>query len=450
MAIDPSKSTPSDVASISSLQSMTEESAKAAMRGGIDGAFGGMRFSLLDLLGNLLGSAVNLVGDLLKGVVGAGSVVLGGVVEIGSAIINAAVDGVKTLFGAVASMIGNIFRSDETPAEPLPDIYSPIAADLEDKLQPFLATVDEALEGSRTAGAAADQAIDDLAALIDPENEDSKLWQAQNAIDRLQNERDEYQDIAIEANRKATEALQQYVTRVMFLADSTKVSSVENPHWMVTFENGKRKLTAKDDPGWVGEWIYHSAVHRSGDFGPVIEGGEVTAASRVFLLDVDTSSATLQYAIRPGVPMLISPPSVQQWSTSARDVWEMLPVSAPTHLANGVFTASTTAEHEITFRVGWHATNRRDSYAIRVQHCANLTATPTTVEEVFQVGIGPLLPTQSGYRTQTISTKISLNEGEVIDFWARCGHDNADGRLIRDSKIQVSWVDPPPNTSDIT
>ena len=148
--------------------------------------------------------------------------------------------------------------------------------------------------------------------------------------------------------------------------------------------------------------------------------------------------------------MLVFPPSVQQWSTSAMDVWNTLPVSASTHLTNGVFTASTTAEHEILFRVGWHATNRKDSYAIRIQRRSSLTASPTTVEEVFQVGIGPLLPTQSGYRTQTISTKISLNEGDLIDFWAKCGHDNADGRLIRDSKIQVSWVDPPSNTSDIT
>ncbi|MDO5374227.1 MAG: hypothetical protein Q4F10_12305 [Corynebacterium glutamicum] len=448
MAIDPNKETPSDVASISSLQSMTEESAKAAMRAGVDGSFGGLKINLFDLLGGLLGGAIDLVGKILEGAVQAGSIVLGGVVEIGSAIINAAVDGVKTLFGAAASMIGNIFRSDGTPAEPLPDIYSPIAADLEEKLQPFLATVDEALEGSRTAGEAADKAVDDLAALINPDNEDSKLWQAQNAIDRLQNERDDYQDIAIEANRKATEALQQYVTRVMFMQDVTQVSKVENPHWLVTFENGKRKLKAL--PGWVGEWIYHSAVHRSGDFGPVIEGGEVTAASRDFLLDTATSSATLQYTIRPGVPRLANPPSVSGW-VPARDIWMNIPVSDTANsFSAGSFTAVTAGVHEIFVRVGWDATTRQDSYGVRVLRQATPESTILPVKEIKQVGIGPLISGQNGYRTQSIQVALDLVVGERVDFQAWAGATGTDQRRMRDSEISVGWVDPPPNTSDVT
>lgn len=448
MAIDPNKETPSDVASISSLQSMTEESAKAAMRAGVDGAFGGLKINLFDLLGGLLGGAIDLVGKILEGAVQAGSVVIGGVVEIGSAIINAAVDGVKTLFGAVASMIGNIFRSDETPAEPLPDIYSPIAADLEEKLQPFLATVDEALEGSRAAGTAADKAIDDLESLIDPNNEDSKLWQAQNAIDRLQNERDEYQDIAIEANRKATEALQQYVTRVMFLPDITKVNSVENPHWMVTFANGKRRLTAK--PGWVGEWIYHCAVHRSGDFGPIIDGGSVSAANRVFDQDVDTSSASLQYTIRPGVPRLAEPPSVSGW-VPARDIWVNIPVSNTVNsFSSGRFTAVTAGTHEIFVRVGWDATTRNDSYGVRVLRQATPESTILPVREIKQVGIGPLISGQNGYRTQSIQVTLDLVVGERVYFQAWAGATGTDQRRMRDSEISVGWVDPPSNTSDIT
>lgn len=402
---------------------------------------------LLGIFSGLLGGVVDTVGKILEGAIQAGSVVIGGVVEIGSAIINAAVDGVKTLFGAVASMIGNIFRSDETPAEPLPDVYSPIAADLEDKLQPFLATVDEALEGSRTAGAAADQAVYDLEALIDPDNEDSKLWQAQNAIDRLQNERDDYQDIAIEANRKATEALQQYVTRVMFLPDATKVNSVENPHWMVTFASGKRRLTAK--PGWVGEWIYHSAVHRSGDFGPVIEGGEVTAASREFLLDIATSSASLQYTIRPGVPRLAKPPSVAGWVPAA-GAWVDIPVSDTDNVFSaGSFTAVTAGTHEIFVRVGWDATTRQDAYGVRVRRTPP-GGTAQEVKEVKQVGIGPLLPGQNGYRTQSIQVTLDLAVDERIDFQAWAGADGADQRRMRDSEISVGWVAPPPNASDIT
>ena len=458
MGIKPSGDTPVIVPPDNPQNRWGEWEADLRETGEVAGGAASQTWSLADSAGQLAqeawnglttvaNGAVQVVGKILEGALGAGSVVIGGIIEIGSSIIGAAIDGVKGLFGAVASMIGNIFRRDDTPPEPLPDIYSPIAADLEEKLQPFLATVDEALEGSRTAGTAADKAIDDLAALIDPDNEDSKLWQAQNAIDRLQNERDEYQDIAIEANRKATEALQQYVTRVMFLPDSATVNSVENPHWNVFFLNGKRRIAAK--AGWVGEWIYHSAVHRSGDFGPVIEGGEVTPSARIFDLDTPTSSATLQYTIRPGVPVLIFPPSVQRWVPAAKDVWDLLPVSAPTHLTNGVFTASTTTEHEILFRVGWDSTTRGDSYAIRIQRRANLTATPTTVEEIFQVGIGPLLPGQDGYRTQTITLTLSLNEGEVIDFWVKGGAGGSNERRVRDSKIQVSWVNPA-GESDIT
>lgn len=348
----------------------------------------------------------------------------------------------------IATMIGNLFRRDGTPPDPLPDIISPIAADLEEKLQPFLATVDEALEGSRTAGEAADKAVDDLEALIDPENEDSQLWQAQNAIDRLQNERDDFQDIAIEANRKATEAMQQYVTRVMFMQDVTKVSKVENPHWVVTFENDKRKLKAL--PGWVGEWIYHSAVHRSGDFGPVIEGGEVSAASREFLLDTATSSATLQYSIRPGVPRLAKPSSVAGWVPAA-GAWVDIPVSDTANsFSAGSFTAVTAGTHEIFVRVGWDATTRQDSYGVRVLRQATPESTILPVKEVKQTGIGPLWPGQDGYRAQSIQVTLDLAAGERIDFQAWADATGADQRRMRDSEISVGWVDPPPNTSDVT
>ncbi len=459
MGIKPSGDTPIIVPPDNPQNRWGEWEADLRETGEVAGEASAQTWSLADSAGQLAQEAwngltsvangvVQVVGKILEGAVQAGSVVIGGVIEIGSAIIGAAVDGVKTLFGAVASMIGNIFRRDETPAEPLPDIYSPIAADLEEKLQPFLATVDEALEGSRTAGAAADKAVDDLEALIDPDNEDSKLWQAQNAIDRLQNERDDYQDIAIEANRKATEALQQYVTRVMFLPDATKVNSIENPHWMVTFENGRRRLTAK--PGWAGEWIYHSAVHRSGDFGPVIEGGTVSAASRDFLLDIATSSASLQYTIRPGVPRLTKPPSVSGWVPD-RDTWVNIPVSDTANsFSAGSFTAVTAGAHEIFVRVGWDATTRSDSYGVRVLRQATPTSAIQPVEEVKQTGIGPLLPGQDGYRTQSIQVSLDLAVGERIYFQAWAGAGGEDQRRMRDSEISVGWVDPPSNTSDIT
>lgn len=67
MAIDPSKSVPDDAASVSSLQSMTEESAKAAMRAPVDQAWGNARGSLV---GNILGGIANAI----RGVFSPGSI----------------------------------------------------------------------------------------------------------------------------------------------------------------------------------------------------------------------------------------------------------------------------------------------------------------------------------------------------------------------------------------
>ncbi|AKF27781.1 hypothetical protein YH66_09565 [[Brevibacterium] flavum] len=665
MAIDPGKSTPEDVASISSLQSMTEESAKLAMRGGIDNSFGGLKINFLDLLGGLLGGAVNLVGKILEGAVELGSVIIGGVIEIGSTIIETAINGVTGLITGAVNIVSNVWnkfwgKESPPPPEPLPDIWSPIEADLEAAMQPGFDIVDTALANSQALGetalshsqnalsiaeaaaqdaqaaneaiqgivlegqqyvdqardyaesaqgyassalghaadalAAADQAdqlnqdvqaakllvdqavvdgqaevtkaqghASDAAAALaaaqgvqidveaDAQEVQTKLVQivgyhgevltaqgqaitaasgaAQSALDAAAelaaaqaiqvdinaslsrgvraagsaaaqasvatmmnsqaieqvslatqkaldaasenasalaaattaNEkaqqanaeavaaeaaRNEAQDAATRANTDALKSLQQYVTRVMFLADSTKVASVNNPHWLVTFESGKRKLKAK--PGWVGEWIYHSAVHRSGDFGPVIEGGTVSAASREFLLDTATSSATLQYTIRPGVPRLANPPSVSGWVPSTRDTWINMPVSdTPDNLTSGVFTAKTAGEHEIYFRAGWDATTRNDSYGVKIIR-QKVGGTVQTVQEIKQVGIGPLFSGQDGYRTQSIRVNLTLAVDEKVTFQAWAGASGADQRRMRNSEISVGWVDAPSDTSDIT
>lgn len=396
-----------------------------------------------------LGSAI---GEVLINIVNGVGAALSGAVAVGGAVLQVIFDGAVGLVTGVVNMVGNAIRrfwgGSSDPPVPLPDAFSPIEADLEGAMQPLFEKIDTALYDSGQAGQAADKAVDDLEALIDPDNEDSKLWQAQNAIDRLQNERDEYQDIAIAANRKATEALQQYITRVMFLPDSATVNSIQNPHWNVTFSSGKRRLTAK--PGWVGEWIYHSAVHRSGDFGPVIEGGVVTAASRVFNLDTATSGASLQYTIRPGTPRLAKPPSVTGW-VPTRDSWVNVPVSDTANsFLSGRFTAVTAGAHDIFIRVGWDATTRDDSYGVRVTRQLTSTSTVSVVKEIKQVGIGPLLPTQDGYRPQSIQVTLGLAVGERVVFQAWAGATGTDQRRMRNSEISVSWVDPPSNTSDVT
>ena len=63
MAIDPSQSTPSDVATVSSLQSTTEASAKAAMRAPIESSWGSAR-------GNFVGNILAGIGQALAGGIG--------------------------------------------------------------------------------------------------------------------------------------------------------------------------------------------------------------------------------------------------------------------------------------------------------------------------------------------------------------------------------------------
>lgn len=86
MAIDPDKSIPDDTASVSSLHSMTEESAKAAMRGGVDDSFGLARFSFFDVIGSI-------------------GKILGGALELGVGALMWVAQGVMDLIGGIASAI---------------------------------------------------------------------------------------------------------------------------------------------------------------------------------------------------------------------------------------------------------------------------------------------------------------------------------------------------------
>ena len=141
MAIDPNKETPSDVASISSLQSMTEESAKAAMRAGVDGSFGGMKINLLGLLDGLLGGLIEKIKEYLKN---PGKILEDGLDLIGS-IGGSALGALMALGGGfidlirdIGSSIVSLLPGANPPAKPLPPVYSDIRTNLEGEIQPFV------------------------------------------------------------------------------------------------------------------------------------------------------------------------------------------------------------------------------------------------------------------------------------------------------------------------
>lgn len=385
------------------------------------------------------GSLIDGVLDFFKEIFGAIGAILGGVVKAGVGLLVGVVDGVVKFFGSIVSAIGNVvggFFGSPKPPEDLPELYSPIQADLEMAMEPLFSKVSEALDGSAAAGAEAGDAIGKIDLLMS-ESADSPLWNLQQQVNKATQERDQFQDIAIEANQRSLQAMQQYVSRGMFLPDSSKVNSVENPHWMVTFSNGKRKLTAK--PGWIGEWIYQSAVTRSGDFGPVIEGGQVTAVGREFTLDVATSAASLMYWVRPGEARVFpnqSAPTPGGFSP-AQGVWH--------RLNEFNFTAEQATEYSIHLWVGWDATTREDSYGVRI------LKNGTPFRTIQQAGIGPWFPHEDGYRRQTISIEsMGLVVGDTLAFEIISGASSASQRRLRDSSLQIGYLVPAGDSDVVT
>lgn len=115
MAIDPSESTPSDVASITTLQSMTEESAKAAMRGGIDAAYG------------------NVWDQFFNGVIANIGKILGGAVELGVGALTFVVEGITNLVKGLSDAIRDRLPGG-SPWTPVQDAFRDQQLDLKNRL----------------------------------------------------------------------------------------------------------------------------------------------------------------------------------------------------------------------------------------------------------------------------------------------------------------------------
>lgn len=101
--------------------------------------------SLLEkLLGSLIGGAIETVGKLLKGAWDLGSTIVGGIIDVGSAIIGGAIDAVGGFFGWMGSTLVSLLPGNRTPKVPPPPIYSEIATNLEEEIEPFVQAFDQA------------------------------------------------------------------------------------------------------------------------------------------------------------------------------------------------------------------------------------------------------------------------------------------------------------------
>lgn len=113
MAIDPDRTVPADMASVTTLQSMTEESAKAAMRAGVDGSFGLARGSFFDILAGI-------------------GQILGGALQLGVGALSWIADGVIGLIDGVAKAIGGLLPSG-SPWSPIQDAFEDYQLSLKDR-----------------------------------------------------------------------------------------------------------------------------------------------------------------------------------------------------------------------------------------------------------------------------------------------------------------------------
>lgn len=482
MAIDPTNTTPADAATVQSLQSTTEASAKAAMRAPVVSSWAPRWGEFRDLFA--------LLGDIISGVLDVGGQLLEGVVS-----------GIVGFVGGLVNAIRRIFipsgGSGPVP-EPLP-IFSPITMALEETLEPLMDDIDEALDqaealGGQIATINGSMGIingkittingnlttlntglsnlngdltdlnDDLLAGLNPLNPQSPLWTIQGNINAVQAnvnieqgrinveqgrintlvsefqqqqleindltlERDAAQELAQRALKEALEATQQMIGRILFVPRSTPI---ENEHFLVTYTPGnahKWRVTAKGT--WIGQMTWQSVYNNSGAFDPAIDGFSVGGTgTRTWDLDgYNRHQSIISYHVLPGVG--------EEWEQQAPN----LSLSQDSWDTFMTFTVNDAANYLIYFRSGWANANHADSFGVRVVRVRAGTTTEI-VKKGPQVNLGPLFG--NGYRTQTVTKQdVPLLSGDIIRFQGWAGGPNPVNRQVTNSWAKLSWIRQP-------
>ncbi|MDD2326622.1 MAG: hypothetical protein PHW63_11635, partial [Alphaproteobacteria bacterium] len=401
------------------------------------------------------------VRDFFEKLFGALGTAISGIAQTGIGLVVQVFDGIVNLATSIGDMTGNVFQGlhnailggPDLPPEPLPDLFSPIAADLEAKSRPLFEKVDLALQNAEAAQTDAGTLNSQMESLIG-NSEDAIIWTIQKDINTVNETINTNQTEAIEAQQEILEGMQEYVSRGMFLPDSTKVNSITNPHWTVTFEGNLRKMHAEGD--WVGEFIYHSATHRRPteespsddwtgyppDFGQVIEGGAVTAAARDFWAEESTSAATLTYWIRPGTGGVWTGRSTPGGFSPAKDVWHRLDEFTFNQAAD--MPTRYEGPHVVTFIGEWDATSYEDWYGLQI------TKNGAMVDEIWRYHVGPRFPGGSGVRKQQlVLNPIELLPGDTLEFWIKASSPEVHERKLRSASLEITWTIPPADETDI-
>lgn len=296
--------------------------------------------------------------------------------------------------------------------------------------------VDQLLEDSKGIGSDQETISDQMRALIDPENENSPLWEMMLDIEELQRQRDTAQDEAIDQLRQLLEERTRDVWHTIFVDrwetyedDWLRIDGWGDGH--------DRRITARDDVvgPWVGKYVYQS-VYSGTNPAPAIEGIDVGGTlSRVQRHQAFQEHASVvHYMVDQGTAMYHDD-STGGFSPTGGE-WTEIP--------SLTFECPDTSEYLIYFRTGWDAATHHNSYGVRVMR----NGTERLGWVAPRTGVGPLLPSilggGSGYRTQTVSEQgLRLTEGDVVTFELWTTGDEYSQRRSRQSWVQMSWIKPP-------
>ncbi|AYQ98427.1 hypothetical protein KIMCHI1738_35 [Corynebacterium phage Kimchi1738] len=394
----------------------------ALVREGYNYGEGADGYNQEDTRGSLLDGVADFFSKLFSGL----GNVIGGVVQAGVGVLSHIVSGVTNLIGGIASAIRSIFGGGSGPDAPPPPepIFNPIKTNLEAALTPHLEKVDSLLEDSAGIGDESKTIQQQMRELIDPDNQQSALWEMQHQINTLNTQRDDLQDQMIELNRKSIGMMTEYISRSVFIPRDTPV---DDEYFTISrVSDGNRwRVTAK--PGWVGHYVWQSVYYfSSGDASPVLDGRDVGIQRQWDEYAWNRNQSVLTYWVKKGAQGL-DDKSVGGY-VSDPSAWSIRPELT--------FTASESVDHDLYYRVAWNATTFEDTYGIRVvKNGTNVLFSLSATK------VGPRFPWESGFRNQTISEfRVPLEAGDVVTFESYSNASGSSQRQVSSAERKISWV----------
>jgi hypothetical protein len=266
-------------------------------------------------------------------------------------------------------------------------------------------------------------------------------------VETLNGEKDAIEAVAVEARDKAVEALSQSIPRHMMSVSGdaaqadkfVRIPALSGTSWTVG-------VVARDDiTPWVGTILCRT--------------NQLDGRSRMARWKVPNPDGTRLYPTPGwsseelvGVDLTYFVDPMKQIKRSTADSVQRYALhSAAASPAFGAITVLAVHTHTFErdakevyrkFVVGWDAATSSDNYGIR--HIRIRNGVSTIMRSFSNTGLGPTFPWENGYRTMTAASWDQPNEALAGDIWrfeAWSSAGSSSQRLIRDSKVEMSWLE---------